>query len=758
MPLYVVEPDSLSVVRAYETSPTVSLLTDCVSEEDVPIAVREVFDQLEKGRLSIFKNNQLPRGVDAAFLWLAGERLLKGSSATLRRAVGDSGSRSFAAVHLPCFAEIELIALQPRLWKRGPSLDTTLPGIRIAGCLSPSAELEASLQESEEVWARAYWALLAEQKNPGSGIDRLSQTWRDRAEMPKPYAALLVRNLIVLLIRHNRIREAQSLLKFAMEEYPRYAELPYLAAMLCASEEKYSEVSNYFRRATQNPDPSYVGSGGESSYRSFWLLGRVYELAGNQAMALQCYMPGAVARPAYPPSVMGILRQRFPRDVVQQIRYKVLGELARREPQYLDKIVEYFLLHRQIEPATRLLDSSHLSEAARERLQKSVDQSVAASLHASRSPREKPGVALVGPFYVHSSLARINREIAAALATANELEVAFEPHGFGEVPGITLPRFDAISKGLKQPLRRLDLTLRQHWPPDFRPPANGKLVVLLPWEYGSIPKRWAQQIRANVDELWLPSEFCREAFVRGGVPANKIQVIPYGVDVETFRPDGPVWRPTGCRDFVFLFVGGAIARKGIDLLWNAYCRAFTSKDDVTLVIKDIGSSTYYKDMTLLGQLSRAGRDTRTPHLMLLTEQFDDSRLASLYRGSNALVLPYRGEGFGMPLAEELACGRPVITTGLGPAREFCPPEGSYFVSARESQMAGSPLCFGPMSGPFSWFEPDVAELSRAMHWFYEHREETDRRGSLAGEKVRAALNWARITGLQLERIHHLVGA
>ncbi|MEJ2007787.1 MAG: glycosyltransferase family 4 protein [Acidobacteriota bacterium] len=567
-----------------------------------------------------------------------------------------------------------------------------------------------------------------------------------------------MRDLIVLLIRHNQHEEAERLLKLGMDCYPRYAEFPYLAALLCASKERWEDIPRYVRQATQNADPSLIGSGGESSYRSLWLLGRVFELAGNQAMALQCYLPGAQVRPAYAPSVFGILRQRVPYNVAQELRYQVLGALVRREPRYLEMIFEYFVLHRQVEPARGLLGLARMPEATRKRLQKTLDDVTAACRLLPRAAAVTPGVTLVGPFYVHSSLARINREIAAALSAESDFDTAFEPHGFSEVQGIALPHFDAISKGLKQRVRRLDLTIRQHWPPSFRPPACGKLVVILPWEYGSIPARWADQIRRFVDELWVPSEFCREVFIHGGVQEGKVHVIPYGVDPEVFKPEGPVWQPEGCRGFVFLFVGGAIARKGIDVLWNAYCRAFTSADDVTLVIKDIGSSTFYKDMTQLEELSRVSGNTRSPHLVVLTELFDDSKLASLYRGSNAVVLPYRGEGFGMPLAEGLACGRPVITTGLGPAREFCPPEASYFVSAKESQVPNAPLRFGPVSGPFTWFEPDAEDLSKAMRWVFEHREEAARRGAFAARKVRAELNWKRITNLQVERIRRLVGA
>ena len=47
----------------------------------------------------------------------------------------------------------------------------------------------------------------------------------------------------------------------------------------------------------------------------------------------------------------------------------------------------------------------------------------------------------------------------------------------------------------------------------------------------------------------------------------------------------------------FLFVGGTIARKGIDILLDAYTSQFTADDDVCLVIKDFGTDSFYKGQT-----------------------------------------------------------------------------------------------------------------------------------------------------------------
>jgi glycosyltransferase involved in cell wall biosynthesis len=376
---------------------------------------------------------------------------------------------------------------------------------------------------------------------------------------------------------------------------------------------------------------------------------------------------------------------------------------------------------------------------------------------ASSDPAEKPGVILEGPFLTVSGHARINRELGCAFLDAKCFDAALEPSEPGTRGGRRLPDRARIVEGLRRVPARVDLTIRHFWPPDFRRPLAGALACIVPWEHRAVPRAWVREIERSVDELWAPSHFVAQAFIEGGVNAERVHVTPYGFSPAVFNPAVKPWRPVGSRGCVFLYVGGTIRRKGTDVLLQAYADAFLPTDDATLVIKDTGSDAFYQHSNLLSQIRNMRRRSNAPHILLLTEQLDDPKLASLYRGCDAFVFPSRGEGFGMPLVEAMACGKPVITTAAGPALEFCPPEASYLIRATETRVPDIPPSFGEFSSDWTWFEPDLCELAACLRAIYENRDEAARRGAVAGQRVAKTHAWPNVLPKYLERVACLTG-
>ncbi len=753
MGLYVVSVPEGQLTETYERSARVALITNATSAESIPEEVTAASDSLVLENSQIFAMQKPPENADGTIGWLAGEQLLQGDTAAIRRALVGKPSRNFTPVHHRCLDELDLIALEPRLVMSQGATDRVCTNIRIAAAPTVDPQVRDVIRASQEPWAKHSAALLIEIESPGRGIDALARLWLEERWHPI-LASLLLRNLVVLMIRHDRFKEALDLARQGGRAYPRNAEFSYIQALLAAGAKSPGEAVDFLKRATKRSDSTFIGSGGERSYRAHWLMGQVFEPTGKQGTTVDHFRAGFYARPAFEPAIAGMLRQRMPTASAYRLRLD-LCPLARREPKYFEPIFYFLLLHRQIEAAGRLLRLAPISATNRKKYRYVFD-SVAATYSPQQSPAERRGIFITGPFLMISSLARANRELAAHLTKDPTLDVALEPHAMGALPTAHFPDGTQLLQGLFRRPAHCDLTIRHHWPPDFRPPSCGKLVNLIPWEYGAVPIRWVREINRHVDELWVPSEFVREVFIKGGVAPEKLQVIPYGLDPEIFRPEGETWRPEGCRKFAFLFVGGVIERKGLDLLAEAYQAAFRASDDVSLIIKDQGSTTFYIHSKLLRRFQRLATNRSAPHVIVLTKELDDQKLAALYRGCNAFVLPYRGEGFGMPLAEALACGKPVITTSLGPAKEFCPPAATYFINATAEIMKDAPHHLGPLANECEWFQPDVTHLAKQMRYVYEHREEAAERAAPAAAQIRASHSWQAIAALCRKRIESLL--
>ena len=188
---------------------------------------------------------------------------------------------------------------------------------------------------------------------------------------------------------------------------------------------------------------------------------------------------------------------------------------------------------------------------------------------------------------------------------------------------------------------------------------------------------------------------------------------PNGVDLERFAPDGPALRAADGAGAActFLFVGGTIWRKGIDVLLAAWARAFGPDDDVRLVVKDFGVDGAYRGQTAGDEVrALAARDDVAP-VTYLTEDLPADELPALYRAADVVVLPYRGEGFCLPALEAMACGVPVIHTGAGPTGEFCPPRRRLAAARAARRVRGAHVRRAD-GRPACALEVDPAELAR----------------------------------------------
>jgi glycosyltransferase involved in cell wall biosynthesis len=360
-----------------------------------------------------------------------------------------------------------------------------------------------------------------------------------------------------------------------------------------------------------------------------------------------------------------------------------------------------------------------------------------------------------GPQLVNHSLALVNREMELALIGSNELDLTVLPVGQDDFHSSLDCKFQEITSHYgKQSTKPASVHVRHQWPPNWVPPQNGHWVVIQPWEYGCLPVEWVEKINEGVDEVWVPTNYVHRIYVESGIDPARIQVIPNGVDTEFFKPGLGPYSILSNKSFKFLFVGGTIHRKGVDVLLQVYQETFKAQDDVVLVIKDMGTQGLYEGQGLGDKIREVQRDPDTPSIVYMDMDLTDSEMAQLYNACDCLVHPYRGEGFGLPVLEAMACGLPVIVTAGGATDDFVDGNMGYLIPARKQTFGNRIIGDLRTVGDLWYLEPDPEQLSIALRHVSSHREEAKTMGVRARSKAEQ-WTWQQASKKILQRVKAL---
>lgn len=271
---------------------------------------------------------------------------------------------------------------------------------------------------------------------------------------------------------------------------------------------------------------------------------------------------------------------------------------------------------------------------------------------------------LHGKFDTLSSFSVVNRQLAKGLSALGYRVTVMPSDG----EGATGP-----------PVSDPDIYLAHDYRYDLLNAPGLLNVFLLEYEYAHILKRdqlLVERLNHFFDLILAPSHFVRAVCERSGIRVPVV-VCPLGVDPSEFHPGAPPVSLATTKRFRFVYLGGLNERKGSDILLSAFVQEFTARDDVVLILKTFGYDRLLPRFERT--LAKIRRLPGAPEIVHLRGQSDS--VAGYFTAADCGVFPFRGEGFGLPILECLACGRPVIVTkGTGPL-DFCNAENALFVPA-----------------------------------------------------------------------------
>lgn len=344
-----------------------------------------------------------------------------------------------------------------------------------------------------------------------------------------------------------------------------------------------------------------------------------------------------------------------------------------------------------------------------------------------------------GPFDSSYSLASVNRSLARALTRQGVVVGLHSTEGPGDyAPDPAFLEAEADIKQLwkaNQATARPHVTLRNLYPPRVsQMPGATRVLGNWGWEESGLPADWVAQFNRELNLITTVSRYVARVLVDNGV---KVPIAVVGNGAEHFRDRSPRQTARTGDSFRFLHVSSGFPRKGIDVLFEAWGKAFNCEDAVTLVVKTFPN--IHNATTASLERLRLTHPNHAP-VELIEEDVDDDTLVKLYGACDALVAPSRGEGFGLPLAEAMSNEVPVITTRHGGALDFCSDRTAWLVDF-EYRYSESHL------GAFNsvWAEPKVDDLVRALREVRDcTREERAAKTSSARKLIDEVFTWDKV--------------
>ena len=183
---------------------------------------------------------------------------------------------------------------------------------------------------------------------------------------------------------------------------------------------------------------------------------------------------------------------------------------------------------------------------------------------------------------------------------------------------------------------------------------DDSFMETLTWNY----MHW---FHSQLDVLYVNSEDYRKCWIERGIPAERLRILPRGLDTRLFDPakrDAEFWASRGLLEgeVGMLFVGRVSKEKNLDVLVTALRRLMQNGHRIRPLI--VGNGPYMAEMQ---RLLKDG---------IFTGYLDGEDLARAYASADMFVFPSTTDTFGNVILEAQASGIPVVVSDIGGPRDL----------------------------------------------------------------------------------------
>ena len=230
------------------------------------------------------------------------------------------------------------------------------------------------------------------------------------------------------------------------------------------------------------------------------------------------------------------------------------------------------------------------------------------------------------------------------------------------------------------------------------------------------------------DVVIVSSNWAKQVLLDNNVKQN-IVISPLGVDIKVFNFK---INNISNKNYIFSNIGKWEVRKGHDILFDLFTKAFPNENDVELWILASESTNNYSSPEELSQWKNMySKDDRIKLYSGLNTHQD---IANFIAQINCGIFPSRAEGWNLELLECMAMNKPVIATNYSAHTEFCNKDNCYLVDIDTTEKAYDGKAF---KGQGNWAKIGIKQIDQIiehMRYCYKNKINTNIKGLETGQK------------------------
>ena len=261
------------------------------------------------------------------------------------------------------------------------------------------------------------------------------------------------------------------------------------------------------------------------------------------------------------------------------------------------------------------------------------------------------------------------------------------------------------------------------------------------WETTLQPQQFFDRWK-TYDQVWVPSKWQAECTIAQGMPADKVKVVPEGVDINTFYPEDPqtVLDYVDGR-FKFVLFGRWEYRKATKEIIETFLKTFSKDDPVDLILS--ADNNFATD-------GLKSTEERLEHFSFTDERIKVKHFPSredyitYMKNGHVFLSCARSEGWNLPLIEAMACGTPSIYSNCSGQTEFASGKGLPVKVIGEKP---NPDNVG------NYYEPDFEDLARVMRDAFENYTDHKKRALEEAKIIHRDFNWEKIAEIGNQTIN-----